>query len=153
MTTDTCGPGKWRGQCGSLWIKEATAPQSLYTFVMSMKYPAAGVNGGGKATPDHLVIEHADGSSQEITHTALYLPLGEGSKIVYQRGGGGGWGDPLERDPVKVRDDVLDEYVSAEAAERDYGVVFTGNVDDYTLEVEVPKTNALRKKMRGGRSG
>jgi N-methylhydantoinase B len=72
---------------------------------------------------------------------------------VYQRGGGGGWGDPLERDPVKVRDDVLDEYVSAEAAERDYGVVFTGNVDDYTLEVEVPKTNALRKKMRGGRSG
>ena len=150
MTTDTCGPGKWRGQCGSLWIKEATTPQSLYTFVMSMKYPAAGVNGGGKATPDHLVITHPDGSSQEITHTALYLPLQDGSKIVYQRGGGGGWGDPLEREPEKVRDDVLDEYVSVEAAERDYGVVFKGSAEDYTLEVDDAKTKARRMTMRAG---
>src|SRR5438309_9198935 len=140
MTTDTCGPGKWRGQCGSLWIKEATTPQSLYTFVMSMKYPAAGVNGGGKATPDHLVIEHADGSSQEITHTALYLPLGEGSKIVYQRGGGGGWSDALESDPEKVSEDVLDEYVRVEAAERAYGVVFRGSAGGHTAKVNEAET-------------
>src|SRR5438309_5228961 len=150
LVTDNAGAGKWRGQCGSYWVKESTADATLYTFVMSMKYPAAGVNGGGKATPDHLVIEHADGSSQEITHTALYLPLGEGSKIVYQRGGGGGWGDALERDPEKVRDDVLDEYVSVEAAERDYGVVFKGSADDYTLEVDDAKTKARRKTMRAG---
>jgi N-methylhydantoinase B len=72
---------------------------------------------------------------------------------VYQRGGGGGWGDALDREPDKVRDDVLDEYVSREAAERDYGVVFTGSVDDYTLAVDVSKTNALRKKMRGASRG
>jgi N-methylhydantoinase B len=113
-----------------------------------MKYPAVGVHGGSKATPDHLAIEHPDGSTQEITHTALYLPLQAGSKIVYQRGGGGGWGDPLERDPDKVRDDVLDEYVSRESAQRDYGVVLKGEIEDYSLEVDASKTNELRAKMR-----
>jgi N-methylhydantoinase B len=115
-----------------------------------MKYPAVGVSGGGKGTPDHLAIEHPDGTVQEITHTALYVPLQAGSKIVYQRGGGGGWGDPLERSPEQVRDDVLDEYVSIEAAERDYGVVFKGKIEDYTLEVDEAKTKARRITMRAG---
>ena len=64
--------------------------------------------------------------------------------------GGGGWGDPLERDPEKVRDDVLDEYVSREAAERDYGVVLTGELEDYSLEVNEEATKALRATIRKG---
>lgn len=152
LTTDTCGAGKWRGAPGSLWIKEATAPQSLYTFIMSMKYPSPGVAGATGGTPDHLVIRAADGTEKVITHTALYEPLGAGTRLEYQRGGGGGWGDPLEREPEKVRDDVLDEYISLEAAARDYGVVLRGEIEDYSLEVDVEATAARRADMRAARA-
>jgi N-methylhydantoinase B len=146
LTTDTAGAGKWRGQPGSFWIKEATAAQSLYTFIMSIKYPSPGVAGGNPGVSDHLEIRQPDGSVRVITHTALYEPLAEGARLEYQRGGGGGWGDALERDPLKVRDDVLDEYISREAAERDYGVVFTGEVEDYSLAVDENATNELRRR-------
>src|SRR6185503_7486165 len=54
-------------------------------------------------------------------HTANWVPMEAGDTIVYDYGGGGGWGDPLDRDPQAVLDDVLDEYVSLGGAERDYG--------------------------------
>jgi N-methylhydantoinase B len=152
LTTDTAGAGKWRGQCGSFWVKETTADTSLYTFVMSMKYTSQGIAGGKNGPPDRLVIRAPDGTEKLITHTALYEPLPAGTRIEYQRGGGGGWGDPLERDPARVRDDVLDEYVSREAAEREYGVVFTGEVEDYSLEVDVAATEALRARLRAERA-
>ena len=74
--------------------------------------------------------------------------MNPGERIEYHFAGGGGWGDPLERDPGKVRDDVLDEYVSREAAERDYGVVLTGELEDYSLEVDVEATESLRAQLR-----
>jgi len=151
LTTDTAGPGKWRGQPGSYWVKESTADCSLYTFVMSMKYTSRGVAGGENGPPDHLVLRGPAGEEKLITHTALYEPLAAGTRIEYQRGGGGGWGDPLDREPEKVRDDVLDEYVGRESAERDYGVVMTGEAEDYTLDVDFAATKALRKKMRTAR--
>ena len=55
---------------------------------------------------------------------------------MYDYGGGGGWGDPLDRDPQAVLDDVLDEYVSVEGASRDYGVVLTGSLEDLTLAID-----------------
>ena len=63
-------------------------------------------------------------------------------------GGGGGWGNPLDRDPEAVRDDVLDEYISLDAAGRDYGVVFSGSLDDYDLEVDAAATKRLRADRR-----
>ena len=151
LTTDSAGPGRWRGQCGSMWIKEATADSSLYTFVMSMKYTSQGVAGGGNGPADHLVIRGPNGEEKIITHTALYEPLSAGTRIEYQRGGGGGWGDPLDRASERVRDDVLDEYVSREAAERDYGVVLTGEAEDYTLAVDAAATKKLRAEIRRAR--
>jgi len=57
--------------------------------------------------------------------------------------GGGGFGDPLERDPVKVREDVLDGYVSVDGAREDYGVV----INPQTLEIDVEGTKTLRKEL------
>jgi N-methylhydantoinase B len=67
---------------------------------------------------------------------------------MYDYGGGGGWGDPLTRDPQAVLDDVLDEYVSVEGAERDYGVVLTGSLEDLTLAVDQEATRELRLRRR-----
>ena len=67
-----------------------------------------------------------------------------GERVMFDYGGGGGWGDPLDRDPQAVLDDVLDEYVSVEGARRDYGVVLTGSLEDLTLALDESATIQLR---------
>jgi N-methylhydantoinase B len=74
--------------------------------------------------------------------------MAAGQRLNYDYGGGGGWGNPLDRDPQAVLDDVLDEYVSTEGAARDYGVVLEGSLDDLTLAVDTEATNALRASRR-----
>ena len=64
--------------------------------------------------------------------------------MVYDFGGGGGWGDPLERDLEAVLDDVWDEYVSVEGALRDYGVVITGTLEAMDLAIDYDATKQLR---------
>ena len=59
------------------------------------------------------------------------------------RGGGGGWGSPLERDPLSVLEDVLDEYLSIAGARRDYGVI----IDPEDLTVDADATRVLRNSM------
>jgi N-methylhydantoinase B len=71
---------------------------------------------------------------------------GEAFEDLY--GGGGGWGDPLDREPAKVLDDVLDELVSPAAAEREYGVVLTGSLAEWTLAVDEEATRRLRAARR-----
>ena len=71
-------------------------------------------------------------------------PLAAGSVVDLNTGGGGGYGDPYERDPEHVRSDVLDGYVSREAAERDYGVVL-----DDVMAVDVSATEQLRASRPG----
>jgi N-methylhydantoinase B len=68
--------------------------------------------------------------------------------------GAGGWGDPLERDPEDVRDDVRDEYVSIEGAYEDYGVVIEGEprTDPEGLEIDYGATETRREEMRAASS-
>ena len=91
-----------------------------------MKYPMSGICGGKPGAPNELVIRYGSDDPYRVQHTAEWVPLRAGQRVMYDYGGGGGWGDPLTRDPQAVLDDVLDEYVSLEGAERDYGVVLTG---------------------------
>jgi len=84
-----------------------------------------------------------------VKHTADWVPMEAGDIVQYDYGGGGGWGNPLDRDPQAVLDDVLDEYVSVAGAERDYGVVLTGSLEDLTLAVDEAATAALRDERRG----
>ncbi len=75
-----------------------------------------------------------------------------GSVLRWITNGGGGWGDPLERDPEAVLRDVRDEYVSIPGARRDYGVVVSGDPieDPEGLQLDLPATERLRAELRGG---
>ncbi len=73
-----------------------------------------------------MIIRYGSDDEFKVKHTADWVPIHAGERIMYDYGGGGGWGDPLDRDPQAVLDDVLDEYVSVEGASRDYGVVLDG---------------------------
>jgi N-methylhydantoinase B len=146
--TDSGGAGQWRGLCGSHYVKEVRTDAKVYTYVVGMKYPMPGICGGQAGAPNQLTIRYGSDDPYVVAHTADWVPIGAGQRICYDYGGGGGWGDPLDRDPQAVLDDVLDEYVSVEGAERDYGVVLTGSLEELTLEIDEPATERLRAQRR-----
>jgi N-methylhydantoinase B len=146
--TDSGGPGAFRGGCGVAYRKEMTAPATIYTFMVGIKYPVPGIHGGKAGSPNHLTMRIGKGREQVITHTAPYVAHQAGESFEYRYAGGGGWGDPLDRDPERVREDVLDEYVSIAGARRGYGVVLTGSLEDLDLTVDREATARLRAEMR-----
>jgi N-methylhydantoinase B len=146
--TDSGGAGQWRGLCGSHYEKEVLVDAKVYTYVVGMKYPMPGICGGKPGAPNEMVIRYGSDDPYRVKHTADWVPVSAGERVMYDYGGGGGWGDPLEREPQAVLDDVLDEYVSVEGASRDYGVVLTGSLEELTLAVDEAATTALRASRR-----
>ena len=71
------------------------------------------------------------------------VPFEPGTSFIFAATGGGGWGDPLEREPERVLEDVLDEYVTIEGAEKDYGVV----INREGMEIDHEATRELRKRL------
>ncbi len=142
--TDSGGPGQWRGICGSHYEKEVRVPSTVYTYVVGMKYPMPGICGGSNGSPNEMILRYGSADPYRVAHTANNVPMAAGERVMFNYGGGGGWGDPLERDPVAVLDDVLDELVSIEGARRDYGVVLTGSLEELTLAIDARATTALR---------
>jgi N-methylhydantoinase B/oxoprolinase/acetone carboxylase alpha subunit len=81
------------------------------------------------------------------TMSSAYIQPGD---IVWTKsGGGGGVGDPLEREPEKVRWDLMNEYITQETALQIYGVV----IDPQTFLVDEEATRALRKKRKAAKPG
>jgi len=150
--TDSGGAGQWRGLCGSHYEKEVRTDAKVYTYVVGKKYPMPGIAGGRDGEPNRLVIRYGSDDPYEVEHTADWVPIQAGQRIMYDYGGGGGWGDPLDRDPQAVLDDVLDEYVSEEGARRDYGVVLSGSLEALTLAIDADATDELRASLRAERS-
>ena len=146
--TDSGGPGQWRGLCGSHYQKEVLTDAKVYTYVVGMKYPMPGICGGKAGAPNRMVIRYGSDDPFVVAHTADWVPIAPGQRILYDYGGGGGWGDPLDREPQAVLDDVLDEYVSVEGAERDYGVVLSGSLEALTLAVDDAATKRRRAERR-----
>jgi hypothetical protein len=70
--------------------------------------------------------------------------------LVFETPGGAGYGNPLERPPEQVREDVLDDFTTIELARDAYGVVFA---DESTLEIDVEATERLRDELRKQRNG
>ncbi|MGH7857512.1 MAG: hydantoinase B/oxoprolinase family protein, partial [Candidatus Binatia bacterium] len=149
--TDSGGAGKWRGCPGSLYVKTLTTPVTVYSYVVGRKYPMPGIAGGRDGAPNEMRCRV--GSSHEyVAHgPSKQVPHETGESYAYRYGGGGGWGDPLERDPRRVLDDVLDEYVSVRGAEWDYGVVIRGSVEELDLEVDAEATREKRAELRAAR--
>ncbi len=104
-----------------------------------------GVNGGHPGARGTKWLERADGSRQVLPSKCHDVPVLRGDVLHFVTWGGGGWGDPLERDPELVALEVRRGLVSAEGAAR-YGVVVT---DAHHVDAEA--TSTLRGQMREGR--
>lgn len=150
--TDSAGPGEFRGNCGSHFVKEVRTPTYINQYVVNQVHLHPGIAGGCDGSPDHVVISGGTPREVVVSPSVAGHLMETGDQLVYDFGGGGGWGDPLDRDPVRVLDDVWDEYVSVEGARRDYGVVVTGSLEDMTLALDDDATRALRAEMRKART-
>ena len=150
--TDSCGHGQWRGGLGTHVeaknIYDRKVWQPLDCLVMSgnadgESFESVGFLGGTGGTKTRLEIEH-DGVRRRFRTMDLTF-LEPGDSLITYSGGGGGIGNPLDREVEKVRMDALNEYISIKTAADVYGVV----VDPVTFAVDEAATKALRKKMRG----
>jgi N-methylhydantoinase B len=145
MTTDTGGAGRWRGQPGTRNIKQVLEPVSAMAWMVSRKHPLRGLCGGDDAAPYSNIFLYGSPEEFEVEN-AINAQLPAGAITAYQYGGGAGFESPLLRDPLAVKEDVLDEYVSIEAARERYGVVVTGTVEDCDIDIDTEKTETLRRQ-------
>src|SRR3984885_9149395 len=74
--------------------------------------------------------------------------IAPGEHVIGIDNGGGGYGDPLDRDVERVREDVIERWVTRPSAEHIYGVLFTGKEEDETLVVDLPATATRRDELR-----
>lgn len=149
---DTAAPGQWRGSPGHGFLRyvRGTAQGLSNEYMMQgLRHSLHGFVGGRPACGNYAVIRPGQEDEIIITETATQIHTAEGDALFFLSSGGGGWGDPLDRDPARVRDDVLDEYVSVEGAAHDYGVV----IDNKTMKIDLGASEKLRKKLRQERAG
>ena len=143
LRQDSAGAGKFRGGLGAEKFWRAETDLSMIWIVEQSKFPAWGLFGGKSALPNLGIISPGTSKEKRVTKVAGHKLL-KGEEWHVYSGGGGGWGNPYERDTKAVLQDVIGGYVSLEGATRDYGVVIKKVDDEYILD-EVD-TEELRKK-------
>jgi len=138
---DSGGPGRFRGGCGFEKEYECLTDRVVVSHRGERHYTQPwGLEGGGPGASSRSVIIRKNGE-QEIVPSKMTIELRKHDRLILCTSGGGGYGDPRERRPENVLDDVLNGKVSIESAKLDYAVVIG---DD---QVDFGKTEALRKSQ------
>jgi N-methylhydantoinase B len=122
LREDSAGAGRFRGGLGFRKRYRILAPCNLGTNLDRTKFPPWGVQGGLPAKPGRIAIVKAATGQEEIADKETARPLAPGDIVCVETGGGGGYGPPAERPIELIQRDLAAGYVTAAAAERDYGV-------------------------------
>lgn len=154
LRTDSGGPGRHRGGLGAVFKVRYLCDGELSMESARTLEGSPGANGGQRSDVQRQIRIRADGSREVIggldeqghwkSPLLESVPFHRGETFMFESTGGGGWGNPLERDAAAVLDDVLDEYISLDAARRWYGVV----IDSESMTVDAAATTSLREEMR-----
>jgi N-methylhydantoinase B len=121
---DSGGPGEWRGGCGIVREYEILADEAVLAIrIDSVKNPPGGVAGGMSGGSGRAVVNPGRADERVLAPLSDGNSLKQGDVLRMETGGGGGRGHPFDRPAALVLRDVLDGFVSVEAAARDYGVV------------------------------
>ncbi|MEQ8232767.1 MAG: hydantoinase B/oxoprolinase family protein, partial [Gammaproteobacteria bacterium] len=152
LTQDTMGAGRQRGAPGvRLAYGPSHAPMTVVFAADGQTNPARGVRGGGDGNVGAMRVVAADGSVRPAPSVGQ-VELRPGDVLEGVELAGGGYGSPLERDPERVREDVLEGYATLAHAHEVYGVVFSGRITDDSLAVDVAATVAAREALRTRRA-
>ncbi len=147
LAIDSGGAGKYRGGLG--YVKEIRpSVDAHYTTVTERTaFSPIGIKGGKAGAPGGSIKNPGTPDEEHVFFSRDAVPVKCGDLIRLVTPGGGGWGDPLERDVKAVQLDVVRKLVSLKSAESDYGVV----MDTENFEIDEAKTKALRLKISNQR--
>jgi N-methylhydantoinase B len=120
LRTDSGGPGTYRGGLGQWTVMgyRGDMPVGVSPLADRTRFPASGIEGGKPGAPGELIVNHATRPQPKA-----HISLAPHDRVQLNLPGGGGYGDPFRRPAALVLRDVVNGYVSLEAAEREYGVV------------------------------
>ena len=161
MLADTGGAGRFRGGLGLVREYEVLCGEAVLNVRSDKRrYPPHGLFGGRPGAPSWNYLN--PGRSDRVLPVLMteVERLERGDVFRHEMAGGGGYGDPLAREPERVLRDVVEEKVSAEAAERDYGVVVrrarpipAAASAEGAWILDLPATGDLRERMRAAKRG
>ena len=143
LRPDSCGAGRYRGGLG-LDMKVRNLVEGKWNFERTRrsKCPPWGIAGGTAGEPGgNLLKLPGEKAFKWITGANIPVPLN--SQAIVRTGGGGGWGDPLERDAALVAADAAEGLISRQAARELYGVVLRGS-----MSLDESATQRLRDRLR-----
>jgi N-methylhydantoinase B len=142
---DAMGPGKFRGGAPFRREYKLLADEAILQVRSDRRdFRPYGLYGGGPGKPSQNFLN--PDNHPTLLPSKLTMIMKKGDLFRHEVAGAGGWGDPLDRDPVLVLKDVRNEFVSAHAAREDYGVILIGDT------VDADATIALRRQMRDARN-
>ena len=148
IACDSGGPGLHRGGCGIIRDVRILADEGTFGLrVENNIFPTWGVAGGMGGGTSKVIINPETPQEREIRAFSDDNVWKKGDVVRVYTAGGGGWGDPLEREPERVLDDVLDGFVSVRGAEDSYGVV----IDPDTLVIDSRATATKRQGLQRSR--
>ena len=148
LRMDSGGPGRYRGGLGAEVCRRVLAKGFFNSQIERTVFPPWGVQGGHPALPNKITVRRANGKVEAFANGKVNsLPVEPGDAIIISAGGGGGFGDPLDRDPEAVRLDVIRLYVSPEKARAVYGVAL-----DADNGLDLKATEELRADLRKAQS-
>ena len=147
LRTDSGGAGKYRGGLGiDTLVRNLVDGRWNFDHPKREHCPPWGIWGGKPGTHGDFLLR-LPGENEFRSMEAPHYPVPIDSEVIVRTGGGGGWGDPLERDAALVRADVIEELISRRVADEDYGVLLR---DDLTLDEAA--TAQRRSGLRSGRA-
>ena len=145
LRADSGGPGRWRGGAGVIReIRFMGQQGSALVRVDNVKFPPWGMKGGQGGRPGRVLLNPGTEGEQVLPPISDSVVLQHGDVLRFETCGGGGWGNPFDREPERVQKDVANGMVSLEGARSDYGVV----LDHDSLAIDVVATSALRAGER-----
>ncbi|HUH02801.1 MAG TPA: hydantoinase B/oxoprolinase family protein [Kofleriaceae bacterium] len=143
FATDRCGPGKFRGGVPFYRDYRFTETEGVLQVRSDRRaFRPFGLYGGYPGKPSMNWL-NPDGERQPLPSKPT-MTIRKGDVFRHEVAGGGGWGDPLERDPASVLKDLRNEKISAASAHDDYGVV----IDAARWAVDPGATEARRAELR-----
>lgn len=145
LVSEMAGPGRFRGGFGVLKDYRFLGDGCYVSLVTenTMDVTAKGVDGAANGKPGHFEINPGKPDEQIFDERVSNAgPFHKGTVLRVITGGGGGWGNPLERDPILVLHDIRNGFLSADKAESVYGVAVAQEGDEWV--VNQGRTNELR---------
>jgi N-methylhydantoinase B len=150
FVADSCGAGQYRGGVGVRRSYRILAPEALLQLRTDrVAFQPYGLNGGEPGGSSRNFIEI--GNERSALPGKITTTVAQGTLIIHEQAGAGGFGDPLLREPAQVQEDFIDGKITAAFAEKHYAVTFGPRG---ALDVEgTARLRSQRMATQGARHG